>query len=113
MTIEAITCPHCRGSKVNHVHVDGRRNGRRAGWEQTITCWTCDGAGSISAEHVALMARGRRLRDARVKRRETVRDVARRLGNEGLAELLTRVEAGRLDAWAAWQRRGLPLPEEG
>lgn len=74
-------CPGCKGEKRVFVFADGHHedgtpfhnNGYR-------DCFTCDGSGEITDEHIARIAAGRKLRDERVSKRVSLMDAAHERG---------------------------------
>lgn len=92
--VEMTICPSCKGKRPSLAMVDGYRDGKRFGEMRELACLTCNGKGSITAEHLERIAQGRRMRDDRVARGISLREEAKRLGISP-AELSDR-EHGRL-----------------
>lgn len=69
-----MNCPDCKGvGKVYGFGCPGFR-------PMELPCSTCDGTGQVDAAYVARKVEGERYRQARIERRETVRQCAVRLG---------------------------------
>lgn len=91
-----IPCLGCDGAGRLTAFVDGRdENGRRWGGVQEVACPTCAGTGRISVEKADWIAKGRAHRTARVDRKESIFEAAKRLGITS-AEL-SAMENGRAD----------------
>jgi ribosomal protein S27AE len=78
------------------AHVNGGVNPKTGGCnteEKALACPTCDGVGTISAEHAQRIVDGKRLRAERVERGETLLDAATRMGLK--ASELSAIESGR------------------
>lgn len=75
----SITCPHCDGKGETFVFINTGYDyrGHTSGFRP---CPTCKGEQVISESQAKAIADGRAMRDARVSRRETLRDAAKRMG---------------------------------
>jgi hypothetical protein len=79
MPDNATTCTACDGKGWSGpVHVN-MGSGKHE-WRERMDCFTCNGTGRISAEQVEAMRIGRKHRDARFDRDESMGEVARRHG---------------------------------
>ena len=72
------TCPHCCGRGTTEVLATGQDTYDRpvSRW-LTMRCHTCAGIGIVTAERIATLDRGRRLRDERVRQGLTQAEMAR------------------------------------
>jgi DnaJ-class molecular chaperone len=69
-----LNCPDCKGvGKTFGFGCPGFR-------PMELPCTNCDGTGQVDAAYVARKMEGERFRQARIERRETVRQCAIRLG---------------------------------
>jgi hypothetical protein len=84
-----MTCPHCNGEKRGAGFVM-RKSG--CGIE-AIECSTCGGSGAVTAERLAQVEAGQRLREDRIGRGASLRQEAARLGIEPVE--LSRRERGK------------------
>lgn len=76
-----LPCPRCRGAGIIGCLVDRRgADGEMEGGFEYLACPTCKGGCRITAEHAELLERGREHHDARVGRREGLRECADRYG---------------------------------
>lgn len=91
------TCPECDGRGTFAAFVDGHRPDGTAWGEfrPAVQCFLCGGAGKIPEEHLKWRAIGEAHRKARVKRMESIREAAERLGVS--PSQLSAMEYGRLD----------------
>lgn len=113
------TCPACKGAKEVFVFADGHHeDGTAFSRNGLMACLTCKGAGSLTDEHVARIAAGKKLRDERVAQRRSLLEVATERGISP-AEL-SAIEMGRQPAqckggrdvivWTPAVGRKRPLP---
>lgn len=72
-----ITCPTCHGEKECFVFENRGDHPHTSGYRP---CFTCNGAGEITDEHKARIEQGRKLKQDRYDRKETLIDCASRLG---------------------------------
>lgn len=84
-------CPDCKGTgKTGPVHVNygyDQKLGRcRGEWKDNIPCSRCNGSGTVPDEMAEWIYAGRKMRDARVARGESIYECAKRLGTSS-AEL--------------------------
>ena len=86
------TCPRCNGAGTVAAFVDTSDTGY---FDPALRCSLCLGEGHISATHADWLSRGNAHYKARVKRGESVRECARRLGMS--AAKLSGMEHGRAD----------------
>ena len=92
-------CPNCQKPGQNFVMVC------RPGGVQERLCWVCNGTNEIDDERGRRMAIGRRLRDKRVRRQRSLREVAPELGV--LPSVLSHIEQGHLETpehYELWNR---------
>jgi DnaJ-class molecular chaperone len=87
------TCPHCEGPKKVGAFVDGVRNGKRWGAFEQIPCFTCNGTGEVTPEHMARICEGKRRREDRKARGLSLRQESVRLGIS--MQELSEIERGR------------------
>jgi DnaJ-class molecular chaperone len=76
-----LPCPHCHGKGSNPGFIcfaDGEAT--RSRFDKAIQCSLCKGAGSISREVAAWRMIGKRHRDARVAREESILECSRKMG---------------------------------
>lgn len=91
---QSCPCPTCKGTgQVGPVHVN-LGNGR-GGWKDNVVCYRCGGSGIATTEMLDWMARGKKLREARLARGETLGDAAERLGM--IASAISAMEEGKRD----------------
>lgn len=86
------TCPRCDGKRGADCFINRGPDVRTHSLEWR-SCPTCGGTGKIDRRRAALILQGKEMRDARVARRETLREAALRLGMNP-AELAA-IEHGR------------------
>lgn len=72
----ALSCPHCGGRGANQ----GIACGPGTCQMKAFTCSTCKGAGVITEYRQAKITEGEALRQDRIKRNQTQREEAKRLG---------------------------------
>ena len=82
-------CPDCAGSGA----ISGIACGPRGGDVRSFKCSLCEGTGQVSAERLAKVEAGRRMRDERRARGITQRERAAELGMDDVA--YSRLENGR------------------
>lgn len=85
-------CPGCKGNKLACISVGNIPDAKAFGWYK---CSRCAGTGEVTPELDAAWLQGQDSRDHRIRRKETIRDAARRLGMT-IAELCD-FENGRID----------------
>ena len=90
-----VWCEDCAGEGSFIALVDGVRDGKRAGWRQTVPCLTCSGDGEISEERLRWIAEGKRLRDIRKAKRMSPFEAAHAIGVP--LRTLMSCEQGRID----------------
>lgn len=73
-----LKCGSCDGSGKSFAHINSTDPAQHG--FQWINCMTCGGAGTISEAHAERIAKGRQMRDDRVKRGLSLREEADRLG---------------------------------
>lgn len=71
-------CPSCGGDGQTFAHIN-HRDPKLHGF-RWVACFTCDGAGYFTASQAASYEAGRKLRDDRITRGESLISEARRLG---------------------------------
>ena len=86
------TCPHCAGEGGGEAFVN-RGPDIRTHSIEWVECATCRGSGKVSVEKMQAIEIGKKLRDARIERGQSLLDAAREMGL-GPAELSAR-EHGR------------------
>lgn len=86
-------CPSCNGKKQAYCHLN--YGGKKPNEWKWVDCWRCDGAGSVTDEHLARIERGRLIGADRKARLKTHDDEARELGCTVVD--LSAVEMGRAD----------------
>lgn len=92
------TCPRCEGKGwVGPVHIN--RGDKPHEWRERMDCDLCKASGVIDDGTVQALELGKRLREKRLARDESLREAARRL-NMSAAEL-SGLETGR-GGLAAW-----------
>ena len=82
-------CPRCKGEKV--IHGFGCPGFKPI----AIPCPQCDGSGSVISEMAQWIEHGKKLRDERVKRRITLREMAKFKGLSAVE--LSDIELGRVN----------------
>ena len=87
-----VKCPDCGGS--GELRGIGCRGSGGGASIVVMKCFTCGGVGAITSEQKAAIDFGEMMREDRIKRRETYRTEAARLGVD-YAEW-SRIEDGRL-----------------
>lgn len=93
------TCPRCEGRGwIGPVHIN--RGDKAHEWRERMDCHLCKATGSINEDTRQAIDLGRRLRECRLARDESLREAAKRLGLSA-AELST-LETGR-GGLAAWE----------
>lgn len=89
-------CPACNGAKQGPAFVDRRaRNGRMVGSCEMLDCFQCGGKGEVPDLMLIWIANGKKAREERLVRHETLGDCARRLGIT--VGRLCDAEFGRID----------------
>ncbi len=102
MNREAVTCPACNGERSNVAFVDGHRaDGTPFGEVRRIECYRCKGSGTVPLEMLRWMQVGTLKRKERIKRFETLKDAAGKMGIDYMT--LSKMEAG-LIPWAEVER---------
>lgn len=91
----AVTCPNCDGEGGGQAFVNRGEDITKHSVEW-ITCRTCNGDGKVTDERAECIAAGKRMRDARVARQESLLAASKRMGI-GPAEL-SDIEHGRAAA---------------
>jgi hypothetical protein len=95
-TIDTITCPKCQGAGLDFGWGDKfTSDATMQGGPAVIPCPQCKGAKTVPAEMIGWIVKGEQLREARIARRETLRDAALRLGIP--AVVLSEAERGVID----------------
>lgn len=93
-------CPCCNGRKTFDAFIDyADPDGSRQGEFRRMTCQTCGGTGTVTEDVAHAIARGRKYREARMARGESLRECAQRLGIS--AADLSRVERGEIQLMEA------------
>lgn len=87
----AISCPHCGGRGANQGIVCGPGSHQM----RTFTCSTCRGSGVITEDRQTKIAKGEAMRKDRIKRNQTQREEAKRLGLDVVA--YSQIERGIYD----------------
>ncbi len=84
-------CPDCKGAKdvFAFVNTGPDASKHRSGM---MPCRRCSGRGAVPFQMAEWMRQGRLMRDARVARRESLREAAQRLGMG--SAVLSRLEQG-------------------
>ena len=72
-----VTCPSCDGAKEGMALVNRGDAGCAL---EKIPCWRCHGAGEISQEAFVRFEDGRRMKNERLERGESLREAAAREG---------------------------------
>lgn len=85
-------CPHCNGDGGGEAFINRGPDISKHTLEW-VRCMTCSGDGVISDERAGLIDLGRRMREARVERGETLLEASRRLGTDPAK--LSKLEHGR------------------
>lgn len=93
-------CEHCNGTGTVAALA---RPSEGDCFEVKLSCWTCDGAGTVTQAKLDAIERGRVLRRARIDRGQTVREVASEYGMT--ASQLSALEHGRA-CCEAYKERG-------
>lgn len=83
-------CPSCNGDGGGMAHINRGNKPHTFEW---VACSICSGDGVVSDERAALIAEGKKLREARLARDESLLEMATRL-NMSPAEL-SGIEVGR------------------
>ena len=86
----SIRCPNCSGDGGGMAHIN---RGDKPHTFEYVRCSICSGDGVVSQERADLIAEGRKLREARLARDESLLAMAKRL-NMSPAEL-SGIEVGR------------------
>lgn len=89
--IELIKCPHCGGRGSNFSIACGPRKCT----PNYLRCSTCQGSGSITPERQEKIKAGEAMRKDRIKRNQTQREEAKRLGVDVV--VYSRMERGLHD----------------
>jgi len=92
-------CPGCKGNKQACHQIAGTPVAGIFCWYR---CNRCAGTGVVTPELDAAWLQGQEARDHRIRRKESIRDAARRLGIT-VAELCD-FENGRADLWRLTSR---------
>lgn len=87
-----LSCPECSGRGHSAAFISAESGHR---FEPELRCDFCAGSGKITAEQAGWLVRGRQMRNARVERHESLREVAIRLGLTPAA--MSAMERGRAD----------------
>lgn len=74
-----VTCPNCAGEGGGQAFVNRGEDISKHSVEW-ITCRTCNGDGKITDERAECIAAGKRMRDVRVAKQETLLVASRRMG---------------------------------
>lgn len=76
MSAPRVICPHCDGATDRQALVCGTRDGERFAEVRAMQCVTCEGAGTVTEDHVERIRQGKQLHDDRVAKRIGIREVA-------------------------------------
>lgn len=99
------TCPRCDGKGWSGpVHIN--RGDQPHEWRERMDCDFCKGTGQITADQERAIALGKRLREKRVAREESLLEASHRLGLK--PSELSALETGRhgMSSWAhPWATR--------
>lgn len=99
------TCPRCKGKKwIGPVHIN--RGDQPHEWRERVDCDLCKAAGRITEDQREAIELGKRLRQKRVDREESLMEGAKRLGLK--PSELSGLETGRggMTAWRhPWAQR--------